>query len=213
MRRRRQPAPHGSGPVRPARVGGHLRNRRPRPSVVAGMTSKTFVLGAGCFWCLDAIYQITRGVSSVVSVYTGGQTQHPTYEQVCSGRTGHAEAVVVTFDPEVVPESTILDMYFTSHDPTSLNRQGHDVGTQYRSAMFPADEQQRQLFADAIQRARPLYDSPIVTTLEPLSTLWEAEGIHQDFYAQQPFNGYCQVIINPKLAKARQHYAGFLTTG
>ena len=176
------------------------------------MTTTTYVLGAGCFWCLDAIYRKTRGVSDVVSVYTGGHVSHPTYEQVCSGQTGHAEAVAVTFDQEVVSPEIILDLFFTSHDPTSLNRQGADEGPQYRSSMFYADEQQKQLFQEAIERMAPNFERPMATTLEPLGTVWEAEPVHQDFYARQPYNGYCQFVINPKLAKVRQGYAEFLTT-
>jgi peptide-methionine (S)-S-oxide reductase len=187
----------------------------PRPDDPAGepaaASSVTFVLAGGCFWCLDAVYRVTRGVSSVVSGYTGGALEHPSYRAVCSGRTGHAEAVAVTFDPDVVPEDVILDLFFTGHDPTSLNRQGHDVGTQYRSAMFWADEAQRTLFQDAIARAQPSWDRPIVTTLEPLGAFWEAEPEHQDFYAKQPWSGYCQVVINPKLAKVRQRYSAWLT--
>ncbi|ROZ61855.1 peptide-methionine (S)-S-oxide reductase [Kocuria soli] len=174
------------------------------------MRPTTFVLAGGCFWCLDAVYRITRGVTDVVSVYTGGHTGHPDYHSVCTGTTGHAEAVAVTFDPDIVSEDTILDIFFTGHDPTTLNRQGHDVGTQYRSAMFPADAEQEQVFAKAIERARPLFEDPIVTTIEPLGTLYPAESFHQDFYAKQPFNGYCQVVINPKLSKVRQRYAEFL---
>jgi peptide-methionine (S)-S-oxide reductase len=176
-----------------------------------GSATETFVLAGGCFWCLDTVYRMTRGVSSVVSGYTGGQLDDPDYYTVCTGRTGHAEAVAVTFDPAVVPADVILDLFFTGHDPTTLNRQGYDVGTQYRSAMFWADEAQRAVFQDAIARAQPQWDQPIVTTLEPLGTFWEAESEHQDFYAQQPWNGYCQVIINPKLAKVRQRYSAWLT--
>ena len=161
-------------------------------------TPQTFVLAGGCFWCLDAVYRRVRGVQSVRSVYTGGHTPHPDYESVCSGTTGHAADV-------------ILDLFFTGHDPTTLNRQGYDVGTQYRSAVFPADEEQRRLFEAAIVRAQELFDDPVVTTVEPLGPLHEAEDFHQDFYGNQPFNGYCQVIINPKLAKVRQHYAAWLT--
>lgn len=171
----------------------------------------TFVLAGGCFWCLDAVYRITRGVSSVVSGYTGGTPEDPSYYAVCSGTTGHAEAVAVTFDPAVVPADLILDLFFTGHDPTSLNRQGHDVGTQYRSAMFYADEAQKALFRDAIARAQPLWDRPIVTTLEPLGAFWPATAEHQDFYANQPWSGYCQVVINPKLRKVRQRYSAWLT--
>jgi len=176
-----------------------------------GSSPVTFVLAGGCFWCLDAVYRITRGVSSVVSGYTGGTLEHPSYYAVCSGTTGHAEAVAVTFDPAVVPADVILDLFFTGHDPTSLNRQGHDVGTQYRSAMFYADEAQKELFRRAIERTQPLWDRPVVTTLEPLGAFWEAEPEHQGFYANQPWNGYCQVVINPKLRKVRQHYSAWLT--
>ncbi|MDO5618264.1 peptide-methionine (S)-S-oxide reductase MsrA [Kocuria sp.] len=171
----------------------------------------TFVLAGGCFWCLDAVYRITRGVLSVESVYTGGHTNNPDYHSVCAGITGHAEAVVVTFDADEVAPQIILDMFFTGHDPTTLNRQGHDVGTQYRSAMFPADAEQEALFRAAIERAQPLFEDKIVTTIEPLGTVYPAESYHQDFYGRQPFNGYCQVVINPKLAKVRQRYAEFLT--
>lgn len=170
----------------------------------------TFVLAGGCFWCLDAVYRITNGVLQVESVYTGGHTDHPDYHSLCSGTTGHAEAVAVTFDADVLSPEVVLDIFFTSHDPTTLNRQGHDVGTQYRSAMFPADDQQHQLFRAAIDRAQPLFEDPIVTSIEPLGTVYPAESYHQDFYGKQPFNGYCQVVINPKLAKVRQHYAALL---
>lgn len=182
-----------------------------RPDPDDRPASETFVLAGGCFWCLDAVYRITRGVTSVVSGYTGGATDRPSYGEVCSGTTGHAEAVAVTFDPSVVPADVVLDLFFTGHDPTTLNRQGYDVGTQYRSAMFWADDAQKELFERSIQRAQPLWDQPIVTTLEPLGKFWEAEPEHQDFYANQPWNGYCQVIINPKLAKVRQRYSAWLT--
>lgn len=174
------------------------------------MESTTFVLAGGCFWCLDAVYRITKGVLEVQCAYTGGHTTNPDYQSVCSGLTAHAEAVVVTFDPEQISAETILDIFFTSHDPTTLNRQGHDVGTQYRSAMFPADAGQRELFREAITRAQPLFEQQIVTSIEPLGAVYPAESYHQDFYRKQPFNGYCQVIINPKVAKMRQRYASFL---
>ena len=172
---------------------------------------QTLTLGAGCFWCLDAVYQRTRGVSSVISGYTGGDVEHPTYEQVCSGTTGHAEALQVTFDPEIVPEDVILGLFFTGHDPTSLNRQGYDVGTQYRSAMFYRDETEKQHFAEAIESAQSLFDDPIVTTLEPLGTFYPAEAVHQDFYTANPDNGYCRVIIDPKLQKARTAFADWVS--
>lgn len=173
---------------------------------------KTFVLGGGCFWCLDAIYQKTKGVSEVVSGYTGGHTRHPDYESVSAGITGHAEVVAVTFDETVIPEEVILDLFFVSHDPTTLNRQGYDVGTQYRSSMFYVDAEQEEAFNAAIVRAQPLWSDPIVTEITRLPDFYRAEEYHQDFYAKHPEQGYCQVIINPKLAKARKYYSSWLTT-
>lgn len=170
----------------------------------------TFILGAGCFWCMDAVYRKTKGVSSVVSGYIGGHTPQPNYREVCSGTTGHAEAVAVTFDAAVVPAEVILDMFFTGHDPTTLNRQGYDVGTQYRSSMFYADDQQKQAFEAARIRNQENWDDPIVTEIVPATEFHEAESIHQDFYARNPYEGYCQVIINPKLAKARKYYSRWL---
>lgn len=172
---------------------------------------KTFVLGGGCFWCLDAIYQITKGVESVVSGYTGGALPNPSYEQICTGMTGHAEVVAVTFDEDIVPAEVILDMFFTQHDPTTLNRQGYDVGTQYRSSMFYADLEQKKLFEEAIARNQANWSDPIVTEVSPLGNFYTAESYHQDFYAQRPGFGYCQVIINPKISKMRKHYAEWLT--
>ncbi|WP_394253358.1 peptide-methionine (S)-S-oxide reductase MsrA [Arthrobacter pityocampae] len=171
---------------------------------------KTFVLGGGCFWCLDAVYQKTRGVTEVVSGYTGGHTRHPDYDSVCSGITGHAEVVAVTFDEEIVPEDVILDMFFVSHDPTTLNRQGYDVGTQYRSVMYYQDTAQKELFEDAIRRNQESWKDPIVTEVSRLPHFHIAEDWHQNFYAKHPEQGYCQVIINPKLAKARKYYAQWL---
>ncbi|MGH3654366.1 peptide-methionine (S)-S-oxide reductase MsrA [Glutamicibacter sp.] len=170
----------------------------------------TFVLAGGCFWCLDAVYQRTRGVHAVISGYIGGFTKDPNYREVCSGTTGHAEGVAVIFDPLVVPAEVILDMFFTVHDPTTLNRQGYDVGTQYRSAMFPLDEQQRGLFQDAIDKFSRVYPNPIVTTLEESKDFYPAEQIHQDYYSENQEVGYCRVIIDPKLAKVRKYYAQWL---
>jgi peptide-methionine (S)-S-oxide reductase len=167
---------------------------------------QTLTLGAGCFWCLDAVYQRTRGVSSVISGYTGGDIDHPTYEQVCSGTTGHAEALQVTFDEEIVPEEVILGLFFTGHDPTSLNRQGNDVGTQYRSAMFYRDDEEKEQFRQILRSVEEQIGRPVVTTLEPLGTFWEAEPVHQYFYSNFPTNGYCRFIVEPKLATARAHF-------
>lgn len=170
----------------------------------------TFVLAGGCFWCLDAVYQKTRGVYAVISGYIGGHTTDPNYREVCSGTSGHAEGVAVIFDPQVVPAEVILDMFFTVHDPTTLNRQGYDVGTQYRSAMFPLDEQQREQFEAAIEKFAGVYPNPIVTTMEESKDFYPAEQIHQDYYSENQEVGYCRVIIDPKLAKVRKYYAQWL---
>lgn len=170
---------------------------------------RTFVLAGGCFWCLDAVYRTLKGVKDVVSGYTGGDTQHPTYEQVCTGRTGHAEAVKVVFDETVIPESVILDVFFTLHDPRQLNRQGADIGTQYRSAMFYADDDQKTLFEQARDRANEYWDGGIVTQIAPLADWWDAEDYHQDFFAKNPGQGYCLAVAQPKVNKVRQSFAEY----
>lgn len=170
-----------------------------------------FVLAGGCFWCLDAAYRPLRGVISVESGYTGGTVADPSYELVCTGETGHAEAVRVTFDDEVLPVDVVLDAFFTMHDPTQLNRQGADVGTQYRSAMFPADDAQRELFEQARTRAQEWWDDEIVTTMEPPSAFYLAEEHHQDFFRKNPFQGYCLAVAVPKAQKVRQRFASYAT--
>jgi len=172
-------------------------------------SQKTVVLAAGCFWCLDSVARRLKGVQHVRSVYTGGNGP-AIYEAVASGGTGHAEAVEITYDSSILPDSVLYNVFFSSHDPTTLNRQGYDVGTQYRSAMFYASEDQHEEFAAAIQRAQDSYNDPIVTTLEPLGTVHEAEEVHQDFHSRRPEVGYCQVIIDPKVAKLRRDYASWL---
>ncbi|AXR73337.1 MULTISPECIES: peptide-methionine (S)-S-oxide reductase MsrA [Auritidibacter] len=172
--------------------------------------TRELIMAGGCFWCQDAIYRKTRGITAVESGYTGGYVDHPSYRQVCSGTTGHAEAVKVRFDPQVIDVGVVLDIFFASHNPTSLNRQGGDVGPQYRSAVFPRTAQDRQDFADAIDRHQQLWDAPIVTTIEPAGHWWPAEDEHQDFYHKHPAMGYCQVVINPKLSRIRKDYASWL---
>lgn len=166
----------------------------------------TYVLAGGCFWCLDAVYRRMRGVSKVVSGYTGGSIDSPTYEQVSSGTTGHAETVEITFDESIIPREVILDMFFLIHDPTTLNRQGNDVGTQYRSAMFYASNEQQQDFDHAVKRAADHWDKPIVTEITPLKTFYPAESYHQDYFTNNPDGGYCAVVITPKIIKARSAY-------
>ena len=171
---------------------------------------KTYVLAGGCFWCLDAAYRVLAGVHSVVSGYTGGTGAHPTYEQICTGTTGHAEAVAVTFDPSVIPSDVILDAFFTMHDPRQLNRQGNDVGTQYRSAMFYRDDEERALFEAASVRASEVWGGGIVTEISPLGDFYDAEDYHQDFFAKNPTQGYCLAIAVPKVAKVRQSFSTYL---
>ena len=167
----------------------------------------TYVLAGGCFWCLDAIYRRLKGVESVVSGYAGGDDENPSYEQVSAGETGHAEAVQVIFDESVIPAEVILDLFFLVHDPTTLNRQGADVGTQYRSAMFYADDAQKQAFEGAVERAKKHWDNPIVTERVQLDAFYPAEEYHQDYFNKNPENGYCSIVIAPKVVKARQAYA------
>ncbi|OSM44829.1 peptide-methionine (S)-S-oxide reductase MsrA [Nesterenkonia sp. PF2B19] len=174
--------------------------------------SRTVVLAAGCFWCLDSLARRLAGVTAVRSVYTGG-TGPAEYIAVCNGTTGHAEAVEITYEPDTLPTEVLLDVFFSCHDPTSLNRQGYDVGTQYRSAMFYADRTEREEFAEAVARVQAAYDRPIVTTLEPLGRVFEAEPEHQGFHLRRPDVGYCRVIIDPKVSALRQRYAPWLRDG
>jgi peptide-methionine (S)-S-oxide reductase len=171
---------------------------------------KTYVLAGGCFWCLDAAYRVLRGVGDVVSGYTGGATEHPTYEQICTGSTGHAEAVAVTFDPEIIPSDVILDAFFTMHDPRQLNRQGNDVGTQYRSAMFYSSEEDKALFEAAAARASVTWGGDVVTEIVPLGVFYDAEDYHQDFFAKNPTQGYCLAVAVPKVSKVRAGFAPYL---
>jgi len=167
----------------------------------------TYVLAGGCFWCLDAVYRRIKGAESVVSGYAGGVTFEPTYEEVSDGTTGHAEVVAITFDKAAIPEKTILDLFFLIHDPTTLNRQGHDVGSQYRSAMYYTDDAQKAAFEAAIERAKSHWNDPIVTEVAQLQKLYEAEAYHQDYFNNNPGNGYCSIVITPKIIKARRTYA------
>jgi len=166
----------------------------------------TYVLAGGCFWCLDAIYRRLKGVTSVTSGYAGGGTDNPTYYEVASGESGHAEVVEITFDETIIPSDVILDLFFLIHDPTTLNRQGADVGTQYRSAMFYSDDKQKEAFEAAIDRAKTHWDDPIITKLTQLETFYAAEDEHQDYFNKNPGNGYCSVVITPKIIKARGAY-------
>jgi peptide-methionine (S)-S-oxide reductase len=164
-------------------------------------------LGGGCFWCLEAVYEQLSGVQKVVSGYTGGTVANPTYRQVTTGRTGHAEVVQVTFDPQTVSFREILEIFFTIHDPTTLNRQGADIGTQYRSAIFYHDPEQEATAKEAARDfAAKLWDKPIVTEITPLGEFYVAEDYHQEYYRNNPGQPYCQVVIAPKVAKFRKRY-------
>lgn len=166
----------------------------------------TYVLAGGCFWCLDAVYRRLKGVETVVSGYAGGEVDDPSYEQVSTGTTGHAESVQITFDKAVIPRETILDLFFLIHDPTTLNRQGNDAGTQYRSAMYYADDEQKVEFEAAITRAKEHWGDAIVTELTKLNIFYPAEDYHQDYFNNNPGNGYCSIVIEPKIVKARSAF-------
>jgi peptide-methionine (S)-S-oxide reductase len=163
-------------------------------------------LAGGCFWCLEAVYLELKGVTAVQSGYAGGTRANPTYEQVCSGTTGHAEVVRLTYDPDVVSYKELLDVFFTIHDPTTLNQQGGDKGTQYRSAVFFESPEQERIARETIDEftAAAVWDDPIVTQVVPLETFWPAEAYHHNYFARNPQNPYCAVVIAPKVSKARK---------
>lgn len=165
-------------------------------------------LAGGCFWCLEAVFEQLRGVTKVASGYSGGHVPHPSYEAVCTGTTGHAEVVQVAFDPEVVSYRDLLGVFFTLHDPTTLDRQGGDVGTQYRSAIFYHDDAQRRTAADVVKEleAEHVFDDPIVTKIEPLDEFYPAEEYHREYYRRNPNQSYCRAVIAPKVAKLRSKY-------
>lgn len=172
------------------------------------MSEQQATLAGGCFWCTEAIFNDVIGINSVESGYIGGQVTNPTYRQVCGGDTGHAEAVRLTFDPEQIAFDDILDIYFATHDPTQLNRQGNDVGTQYRSAIFPHSAEQEAAARAAIARAQADWNKPIVTTIEPLSDWYPAEDYHQEYFEREgASNPYCMAVVAPKLRKFRKSYA------
>ncbi|MCA1749670.1 MAG: peptide-methionine (S)-S-oxide reductase MsrA [Parasphingopyxis sp.] len=172
------------------------------------MATEQATLAGGCFWCTEAIYKDVIGVEAVESGYTGGETSDPTYRAVCDGETGHAEAIRISYDPETLSYGDLLDIFFHTHDPTQLNRQGNDVGTQYRSAIFPHDEAQKAAAEAAIKRNREDWDDPIVTTIEPLGEWYPAEDYHQNYWEREgERNPYCMATIPPKLQKLRKSFA------
>lgn len=165
-------------------------------------------IGGGCFWCTEAVFSQLKGVFKVESGYAGGTVDSPTYEQVCSGRTGHAEVIQISFNPKIISYKELLEVFFVIHDPTTLNRQGNDVGTQYRSVIYYHDEAQKQTAKQLITKLETsnVYGKPIVTQLEPFATFYKAEDHHQDFFKRNPTQAYCKAVIPPKLAKLRRNF-------
>jgi peptide-methionine (S)-S-oxide reductase len=180
---------------------------------ITGKQVATF--GGGCFWCMEAVFNELNGVEKVVSGYSGGSVADPTYEQVCTGRTEHAEVVQITFDPKIISYKEILQIFFTMHDPTTLNRQGNDVGTQYRSVIFYHNNEQRLMALQVIEEMNlaRIYDQPIVTRVEPFKAFYKAEDYHQEYFKKNPTLPYCRVVIAPKVAKLRTHYLQKLKKG
>ncbi|HEY1242541.1 MAG TPA: peptide-methionine (S)-S-oxide reductase MsrA [Bryobacteraceae bacterium] len=173
--------------------------------------SETATLGGGCFWCLEAVYLEMNGVRKVESGYMGGQVENPTYEQVCTGRTGHAEVVQVTFDPEVTSYRDVLEVFFAIHDPTTLDRQGNDIGTQYRSVIFYHDDGQRSIAEELIGELKT--EIPVVTIVEAAGVFYKAEDYHQDYFRNHPYQPYCTFVVAPKVKKFREKFAAQLRRG
>ncbi|MGE3960378.1 MAG: peptide-methionine (S)-S-oxide reductase MsrA [Dehalococcoidia bacterium] len=172
------------------------------------MATEQATLAGGCFWCLEAVYELLRGVESVQSGYAGGHVPNPSYEAVCSGTTGHAEVVQLEFDPDEISYRDLLEVFFTIHDPTTLNRQGHDVGTQYRSAIYVHSPEQEAITREVIAELteQGLWGAPIVTEVAPLEVFYPAEDYHNQYYRRNSYQPYCQVVVAPKVAKARQKF-------
>ncbi len=175
----------------------------------------TIILGGGCFWCTEAVFDRVRGVLDVESGYANGHVDAPTYEQVCDGSTGHAEVIKVDYDPAVISLRQILEIFFATHDPTTLNRQGNDVGTQYRSAICYTNEAQKQVIDDLLREIGQdkLFGAPVVTEVEPLKSYWPAEGYHQDYFVNHPNQGYCAFVVGPKVDKFRKTFSQHLKPG
>jgi peptide-methionine (S)-S-oxide reductase len=176
------------------------------------MATEKAVLGGGCFWCVEASFLQLEGVEAVRSGYMGGKRENPTYEQVCTGVTGHVEVAEITFDPAKISFRDLLEVFFTAHDPTQLNRQGNDVGEQYRSVIFYLTEEQKKTAEDVIAEftREQVFDKPIVTAVEPAQQFWPAENYHQNYYANNPYQGYCMFVVSPKVKKVREKFASRL---
>ncbi len=171
-------------------------------------TIKLATLGGGCFWCVEAVYLMIEGIENVVSGYSGGQIKNPSYKEICTGRTGHAEVVQLEYDSTKITFEEILEIFWSCHNPTTLNRQGNDIGTQYRSVIYYHNDEQKEIADKSIVETAPtIWDDPIVTELSPIEVFYPAEEYHQDYYRLNPQNGYCSVVVGPKVAKIRKKYA------
>ena len=177
--------------------------------------TETITLGMGCFWCTEAVFDRVNGVTDVESGYANGQVDHPTYEQICDGDTGHAEVVKLAYDPAVISLRQILEIFFATHDPTTLNRQGNDVGTQYRSAIYYVNDEQKQVVDDLLRELGQdkLFGAPVVTEVDALKSYWPAEDYHQDYFVQHPNQGYCAFVVGPKVDKFRKTFSQHLKPG
>lgn len=184
-----------------------MKNSPPPPP---GAPAETATFASGCFWCTEAVFQRLKGVESVASGYTGGSVENPSYEAVCSGKTGHAEAIQIRFNPKEISYETLLEVFFKTHDPTTLNRQGGDVGTQYRSAIFYGNDDQKKSAEAIKKKAGAWWPDPIVTEISPAAIFYPAEAYHQNYYNLNPGQGYCRAVINPKLAKFRKEFGKLL---
>ena len=171
------------------------------------MAKKELIIGGGCFWCTEALFERLKGVSDVESGYANGHTPNPTYQEICTGQTGYAEVIKITYDDMIITLDRLLDIFFVIHDPTTLNYQGADRGTQYRSTILYRDENTKEKAKMAMQRAQKEYSDPIITLIEPLDIYYPAEAYHQDYYRQNPMQGYCMAVIPPKLAKLREKFS------
>ena len=171
------------------------------------MAKQELIVGGGCFWCTEAVYEVLKGVSDVESGYANGHTDNPTYRDICTGETGHAEVIKITYDDSIITLGTLLEIFFVVHNPTTLNQQGADRGTQYRSTILYTNDAIKAAAEAALQVAQNDYTDPIVTTIEPLACYYKAEAYHQDYYTQNPMQGYCNAVIPPKLAKLKAKFA------
>ena len=184
--------------VTPIKYSLHIKEKK--------MAKQELIVGGGCFWCTEAVFELLKGVSDVENGYANGHTLNPTYRDICTGQTGHAEVIKITYDDTIITIDTLLDIFFVVHDPTTLNYQGADRGTQYRSTILYTDEKTKEAAKAAMQRSRKEYSDPIITVIEPLDLYYPAETYHQDYYRQNQMQGYCMAVIPPKLAKLKEKF-------